>query len=151
VSDELQQAQRELAVAIARAEALGAAGDESGTDLVPARSDDPVQARRQLAAAQAELLKTQEIVRRASERLEQTMRREMDRVRGVLAPLDQAVKQLQQGLFSINLYLGRDEEIVHVRHSPSSRSCATTPSRPTSSHTSPSPTQHHQARTRTTM
>ena len=113
MSDEIQQAQTELSQAIARAEALGAG--EPGRDLVPARSTDPVEAKRQIAETQAEILKAQEVVKRASERLESAMKRELERVREVMSPLERAVKQLQQGLFSINLYLGRDEEIVLLR------------------------------------
>lgn len=91
----LDEARADLARAIDRAEQL-AAGSEPGTDLVPARSDDPVQAKRQLAQAQAEIRKQQEVVRRAADRMEQAMKREMARVEAVLAPMQQAVEQLQQ-------------------------------------------------------
>lgn len=112
----LDEARADLARAIEHAEQLaGGDADHPGRDLVPVRSDDPIEVKRQLAHAQAEIRKQQQVVQRAAERMQEAMEREMARVEAVLAPMRKAVEQLQQGLFSINLYLGRDEQVVLLR------------------------------------
>lgn len=114
MTDDVTVARAELARAMERAEEL-ADGGGTGTDIVPARSSDPVQVKRQIAARQAELRKQQAVVKRAAEKLDAAMKREMARVERVLAPIRETVAQLEAGLFSVNLYLGRDEEVVLLR------------------------------------
>jgi hypothetical protein len=112
--DPVEAARAELARAVADAEAV-VAGESAGTDLVPTRSNDPVMAKRQLAAVQTELRKKQAIVREAAARLEKTIKAEMEKAQQVLAPMQAAVERLEAGIFSVNLYLGRDEDILLLR------------------------------------
>lgn len=112
--DEVQAARDELSVALARVDEM-MVGEATGTDIVPSRSSDPVEAKRQLAGHASELRKQQEIARRAAERLENAMKHELSRVERVLAPLKATVKRIEAAIFSVNLYLGREEEVVLLR------------------------------------
>lgn len=113
MSEELDQARDELNRALQDLQDL--TGDGPGTDLVRTRSSDPAVAKDQMVEQRAAMLRTQEIARKASEKLERVMKAEMAKVARALQPLEDAVEQLTEGLFSINLYLGRDEEILLLR------------------------------------
>lgn len=113
-ADDVTVARAELADALDDAERL-AAGGGTGTDLVTTRSTDPVEAKRQIARVQAKLRKQQAIVKVAADKLDRAMKAELERVQQILAPMEEAVRRLEQGLFSVNLYLGRDENIRLLR------------------------------------
>lgn len=106
-------AQAALAAALTRVHELS--DDAPGTGLAVTRSDDPVEAKRQIAKQQAELARAEEVVRRASAELERQMKAQLDAVKQALVPIQKVTKRLGEAMFSINLYLGGDEDILLLR------------------------------------
>jgi hypothetical protein len=92
-----------------------AEGVGTGSDLVPARSDDPVVARKQMAAIRAEARKTALRIQANRKEMERLLSAEMQRAEEALAPMQKLMKHLEDGILTVNLYLGRDEEIVLLR------------------------------------
>jgi hypothetical protein len=66
----------------------------------------------------ADATRTADRLRAAIEGREEEMRRELNRqlaeMRATLAPLQERLKQLKEGIWTVNLYLGRDEEIEQI-------------------------------------
>lgn len=81
--------------------ALALTGD-AGPDLVKTRLAD-----RHLALVQA-----QEDLERRRRALRERLQREMDRIGEALEPMRRQVARLQEVVWTVNLYLGRDEQIV---------------------------------------
>ncbi len=107
-----EEVRADLARLEAEAAQLAAGGGQPGTDIVPARSADPVQAKAQLAAVQAKAQKAAAAIRERKEELTRLLKAEMARAEAALAPMQELVETLQQNILTVNLYLGRDEDIV---------------------------------------
>lgn len=92
-----------------------------GTTLVPAGADAAVAVKAQMAAAHATLAKSRadalEKVRLAREAIK-AQQAELDRQAAALAaelePLQDKLTLMQEGIWTMNLYLGRDEEITQL-------------------------------------
>jgi hypothetical protein len=92
--------------------------DETGTALVPSTQTADM-ARKRLASLRADAMKAaqrieakQAEIMSASKRVEALMRKQQALAEEKLAPLMKFVERLQEGIWMVNLYLGRDEEIV---------------------------------------
>lgn len=89
-------------------------GGSSGIDLVPTTAGQPAAARREMERTR-QLLATKEAeMQERLEQMESLMRREMAAARQRLAPLERHMQQLSEGIWMVNLYLGRSEEIVRL-------------------------------------
>lgn len=102
--------------------ALSAGEAEPGTDLVPSGADGAVQvktklaeARKQIAVARKDALAKQESARKAIEAKKRELDEMLRTMNAELAPLQEKLARLEEGIFAVNLYLGRDEEIIPVR------------------------------------
>lgn len=112
---EIARVRGELADLTREAAELGASAGAPGTDLVPARSDDPTVAKRQMAAMRADAKRKAGLIDAKRKELERLLRSEMERAEAVLGPMQEMVRRLEAGIFTVNLYLGRDEQIVLLR------------------------------------
>lgn len=114
VTDELNQLTREAAELATE----GAYGPDetasTSTALVPAGGQQPTQVRASMAKMRADVVKKQAAIQEKTKELEGLMREKMMEARQVLAPLEKMVSQLQEGIWTINLYLGREEEILQL-------------------------------------
>ncbi|MFD7161358.1 hypothetical protein ACFV9C_42700 [Kribbella sp. NPDC059898] len=91
-----------------------APSDSPGSDLI--RADVPAeQVKIELADRRAALMRSQSEIADARRALVAEMEAQMAAAREALAPLEQELKQLHEGIWTVNLYLGRDEEIVSLR------------------------------------
>lgn len=115
------------AIEIARAatqEALAqaAGAGTASTALVPAGADVALTVKARMAAEHAQVAKARsaalakvnearEAVKRQQAELEAAARA----LEAELAPLQEQVKRLNEGIWTMNLYLGRDEQIVQLR------------------------------------
>lgn len=112
-------AQVEAARAVAE-EALAAAEHTAGTDLVP-RGADAVAVKAQAAdlyakstRARAELARAQQAAMDAVRAQQQALEAQLAEQMALLKPLEQQVAQAQEVIWTVNLYLGRDETIVRL-------------------------------------
>lgn len=122
ISEEIVETTKLIARLAGEAAAAAAAGaiEPTGTALVP-MSGSAKQAKKQLAglrvtAARAEAVvhEKREEIKEAQRHVEDLMRRQMDIATRQLAPLQKYMKRLEEGIWMVNLYLGRDEEIVRL-------------------------------------
>jgi hypothetical protein len=88
---------------------------EPGTDIVPHRAADPVAVKKQMAAIRAHAKKTSLAIKARQKELERLMKAEMEKAQAMLGPMEELVKQLEANIFTVNLYLGTEEEIVLLR------------------------------------
>lgn len=102
----------ELRRLTAEAAKLPTAGISAGTDLIPSASRSPDAVKTQLAAQRSLAIRTRQALREQQAALEARLARELDQVRAVLAPLQEYTARLEEAVWTVNLYLGRDEEIV---------------------------------------
>lgn len=72
------------------------------------------EATRALNAAKAAAAARREEIRRAKEELERSLQAELAGLEATLAPLREQAAKLEEGLWTVNLYLGRDEEITRL-------------------------------------
>ncbi|GEL46609.1 hypothetical protein CHO01_17250 [Cellulomonas hominis] len=118
VADALDAARDATTTALATAHAGAAA---AGTDLVPAGADAAVSVKARMAGAHAQVAKARtaalEKVNSARELIE-AQKAELDRQARALelelAPLKETLALMQEGIWTMNLYLGRDEEIRQI-------------------------------------
>ena len=111
------------ALEVARAavrDAVSASAEQPGTDLLPVGADSAVAVKTQLAAARARIvtarktaLSAQESAKVAIRAQQAELQRAMDAMNTELEPLLTQVRMLEEGIWTMNLYLGRDEEL-HV-------------------------------------
>ena len=86
----------------------------AGTDLLQAQeSADVVKIR--MADRRAALLRMEAEFADARKTVEGQMQAKLAAARQALAPIEKELKQLEEGIWTVNLYLGRDEEIVPLR------------------------------------
>jgi hypothetical protein len=119
----INQAEADVKAAVADARSITARPEEqldeqTGQALVLAgQSADVV--KRNMGQLQSRARRAQlDIAKRKGEldRLLKARSAEMERVlKETLGPLEEMVKQMQEGIWTVNLYLGRDEQLVRVR------------------------------------
>ena len=117
LADDVDRLRAALAAATADASALAAGPDPAdATALVPAGTNLPAD---HLKAAMA--TRTKALAQKAAEvaslrcELEAAMKAQLAAADAVLKPLEAQMKRLREGIWTVNLYLGRDEEIVTIR------------------------------------
>lgn len=93
---------------------LEAAGQSpAGSGLVPVDGDlDAASMKAALVEARTTLARKQSELAAAGERLRSELDRQMSAATAALAPLKAQMARLSDGIEAVNLYLGRDEEIV---------------------------------------
>jgi hypothetical protein len=94
---------------LSEAEVIGA--EHSSTALVPTGAAAP-EVKRQMALVRSTALRKGKELAAAKHAMERRLNAEMERVQRMLDPLQEMVRQLEEGIWTVNLYLGRDEEIV---------------------------------------
>ncbi len=109
----------DLASARRRAEEIAAAARATGPPALVPHDGVPAEvAKQQAAHDRAAALKA----RREIDAMAQSMRDEMERqireMRALMAPLQEQVKRSEEVIWTMNLYLGRDEEIVRLLDGP---------------------------------
>lgn len=103
----------------AATDAVAAAGAaEAGQALIPAGADAALAVKTQMATARAGLshvknaaVAAQERAKDAIKRQQQELDAQMRAMNAQLAPLMEQIAKLTEGIWTMNLYLGRDEEI----------------------------------------
>lgn len=82
----------------------------------------PAGKKRELGVLRVEAVRQQEMIqqkrdeiKKASDEMARTISKQMQLAQEMLAPLEKYVKRLEEGIWMVNLYLGRDEEIVALR------------------------------------
>lgn len=89
------------------------AASGGGGGLVPAGGDlDAVSMKAVLVEARSTLARKQSELAAAGERLRSELDRQMSAANAALAPLKAQMARLGDGIDAVNLYLGRDEEII---------------------------------------
>jgi hypothetical protein len=103
-------------------EAQEVASDETTSTALVAVGSSADAAKKQMALARASAVKMQEKIRKKQEELETLLNRQMAEAERqmkealqVLAPLQEQVKTLEEGIWTVNLYLGREEELLLLR------------------------------------
>lgn len=105
VGGELEQLGREV-------EEIEARGISTGTDLVPTKGGSPVAAKQELGRLSALIAEKKEVVKAKRDELDDLLRAQLSATRKMLEPLEKMAAQLTEGIWTINLYLGRDEELI---------------------------------------
>jgi len=95
------------------AEAADLADQEHSTALVHVTSD-PAVVKARMAEVHSLVRRKQSEVAAAQQALRARLDAEMARANQVLEPLKKMVARMQEGIWTINLYLGRDESIVRL-------------------------------------
>jgi hypothetical protein len=115
----LEEEQAKLAELARRAEELRAA--ETGTDLVPVGGQSPEAAKREMAKTKAEAARRMKAVqvqgakvRAIIERQAKEAERVMQAALAELEPMQEMVRRLEEGIWTVNLYLGTSEKIVQL-------------------------------------
>lgn len=85
---------------------------QPGTELVTATVASPDAIKAQVARQRSLIARATKELRAQQAALEARLADELAAVRAVLAPLETKVKQLNELVWTVNLYLGREEEIV---------------------------------------
>lgn len=119
IADELREATQQVTALTQELVGLTVdPGVETGTALVPS-TQTAAAAKQRLASLRAGAMKqAQQIERKQAEvvaaqkRAQALMERQVRLAMEKLAPLEKFVARLQEGIWMVNLYLGRDEEIV---------------------------------------
>jgi hypothetical protein len=96
------------------AEIVAGGTDGPSTDLVPTQQS-PGRVKSQLASTRSKLVHKQAEIKKASKELEALMREQMDLLSDTLEPMQALVKRIEEAIWTVNLYLGRDEQIVVLR------------------------------------
>jgi hypothetical protein len=122
-AERLARLQADLAAKSTAAKGLASAETSASTALVSTGGLNlPATAMKsQMAAARGDLIRAQEQVRAAAalvkeevERQTALMQAQMRAALAELEPLQEKVKMMEEGIWTVNLYLGRDEEIHPV-------------------------------------
>lgn len=111
---EPETTEQALARIAEEARQLSAEHAAASTDLVTANVPAK-QVKIQMADRRAALLRKQEELKAVSGLMEAEMKAKIRAAMEALAPLQKEVKELQEGIWTVNLYLGRDEQMVPLR------------------------------------
>lgn len=110
-ADELAAAKAAAKAALAGAGTLVPLGGASPEVTRQAYAAQRAEATRALTRAQSAATAIREQVRKQKEELERRLNAQLADLEATLAPLKEQAARLQEGLWTVNLYLGRDEEI----------------------------------------
>lgn len=109
----LAEALDELRRLSADAVASLAAEDTANTAIVPTTSNLPAtQVKAQMARRRSDIVKKRAAIERLSREIEQRVQAQMSELLAVMSPMKEMVRRLEEGIWTVNLYLGRDEEII---------------------------------------
>lgn len=98
---------------------MGVGDDTQGLDainaIVKVEDRSPVGVKRTLAQVRNIVRQKQELLKAKQESLQAVIAEKMAMAKAIMAPMEALIKQLEEGIWTINLYLGRDEELVQLR------------------------------------
>lgn len=83
-----------------------------GSELVVAASSGPDAIKAEIAARRSAINRASTQLQRLRDELQQRVRNEMALVEDALRPMRKAVERMEELVWTVNLYLGRDEEFV---------------------------------------
>lgn len=113
--DDISRISAELTELVAEAEDLSAeVSAERGVALVAVEHASPGEVKVRMAAVRSAVARKQQEILLKQKELQSLLEAKMAEVRAVVGPLQKTVKRLEEGIWSVNLYLGRDEEIVQL-------------------------------------
>lgn len=110
--DPLPAGLAELQRLTTEAQQLAAAGAAAGADLVPTGARTPGDVKTELATQRSRLIRVTTALREQQAAVEQLLREQLSAARAALAPLQKLTQRIEEAVWTVNLYLGRDEEIV---------------------------------------
>lgn len=83
--------------------------------LAPVASEVPAETqRRQMAEVRARAMRQQQEIARLEQEMRAEMEAQISQMRAVMAPLKKQIAQMEEGIWTANLYLGAGEEIVTI-------------------------------------
>jgi hypothetical protein len=113
MTNSIDAALAELAALAAAAEEATLEPPESSTALVPTGGTLPAtQVKKQMAVKRAEIVKMRAEVERRVAEVERLLKDKVYEIERVIGPMREMVARLEEGIWTVNLYLGRDEEIL---------------------------------------
>lgn len=113
--EELRELEDQLTRAREEVEALtGAEIAESGTALVHVGRTGAV-VKRDMARRKQLIERKRQEIEKIGDKMRDLMERKMAEVAEIIDPLQEMIRQLEEGIWTVNLYLGRDERIVTLR------------------------------------
>ena len=117
MGDEVDKARADLVRLVGEAEQMQQAAQSStGGALVPVGKNLPAkQVKTQMARVRSGLVKKRAEIEKARRELEERMRDEMHELMQIVGPMQEQIARMEEGIWTVNLYLGRDEEIVTLR------------------------------------
>jgi hypothetical protein len=95
------------------AEAETLTSQVAGTAIVPV-GESATAVKLRLASARKELARTAAAIRARGDELREAMLRKQHELTGVLEPMRTQIARLEEGIQAVNLYLGRDEDLVQL-------------------------------------
>lgn len=110
---ELEGEMAEVAAEIQRLTAVDTT-PSSGTDLVHIGQSAP-QVKRELARRAQSMADLQERGKAIAAAMKEEMEKRTREAMAIITPLKAMIKQLEEGIWTVNLYLGRDEQITTLR------------------------------------
>ena len=110
---DLERLATELGQAAAEARTV-ISGREAGTDLVPSQRDAAAM-KSDLARVKIEAERAAQILKSKADLLRAEADAMIRAANAELKPLQELVEQMKEGIWTVNLYLGRDEEIKTLR------------------------------------
>lgn len=109
----MKELSSELEQAVKDAEQL-VEGGSRGMDLVPTTAGRPAVAKREMERTRQLLDQKETEIKDLVESMKDLMRREMAAAEAVIAPMQKYMRELNEGIWMVNLFLGRSEEIVRL-------------------------------------
>jgi len=94
------------------AQALAAAEVAASSELIPAGSHSPDTVKAALAERRSRAIRAGQALREKTAAVEARLSAELAAAQAALAPLKALTTRLEEAVWTVNLYLGRDEEIV---------------------------------------
>jgi hypothetical protein len=111
---EITAAAADLARIQAEVADLAAQQSDSTGALVPVSTGDAIAVKAALAQQRSLMLRKSQELRTASERMKGALEAQERALRELVDPLQEQVRRMEEGIWTVNLYLGRDEEIVPI-------------------------------------
>ena len=113
--ERLARFQAKLSAAAATAQAAAAEQPDRGSEVATTSGNIPAVAMKsKMAEHRAALIHSQNALKAAHEELKNEMDRQLRDAMEILGPIKQQVAQMEEGIWTVNLYLGRDEEITQL-------------------------------------
>lgn len=86
--------------------------ESTSTSLVLADDNRAPAVKRQLARQKKLIVAKQSQITAARKAIEKRLEAQMERARAIVGPLQKVIRKLEEGIWTVNLYLGTDEQIV---------------------------------------